>query len=557
MRLAYGASLMLAAMIGMVRAAHAGAGEVDVLTYHNDNFRTGQNLLEKALTPRNVSAQSFGLLRKLPVDGKVDAQPLVVHGLRMRDQHDHDVVYVATEHDSVYAFDTDTGMTLWRVSLLGDGETPSDARRCGQVAPEIGVTSTPVIDRAAGTLYVVAMSKDHAGSYYQRLHALRLDSGAHAAPESITIAASVTATGAPDAHGGRLQFDPGQYKERSALLLSGGIVYTSWASHCDHQNYTGWIIGYEAGSLRQAAVYNSEPSGRLGSRQGEASFWNSNSGPSTDADGNLYAMTANGVFDATLTASGFPSGNDYGNSILKLAPPDQVGTMNVLDYFTMYDSNAQSSVDGDLGSGGLLLLPDQTDAQGRLRHLAVGAGKDMNLYVVDREGLGKFNASGNTNAYQFLAHAFPSTPCGRGVYGAPVYYNGTVYTSAVGDVIRGYRLAAARFPAQGSDARAGTQTKQTFCYPGASLSVSANGGADGILWAVENSDTRGVLHAYDAADLAHELYRSAESGSRDDFGPGSKYTPPTIANGKVFVGTQADNQKSPAEQNYLAIFGLL
>jgi hypothetical protein len=258
-----------------------------------------------------------------------------------------------------------------------------------------------------------------------------------------------------------------------------------------------------------------------------------------------------------LTASGFPSGNDYGNSILKLAPPDHAGTMNVLDYFTMYDSNAQSSVDGDLGSGGLLLLPDQTDAQGRVRHLAVGAGKDMNLYVVDREGLGKFNASGNTNAYQFLAHAFPSTQCGRGVYGAPVYYKGTVYTSAVGDVIRGYRLAAARFPAQGSDARAGTQTKQTFCYPGASLSVSANGGADGILWAVENSDTRGVLHAYDAADLSHELYQSAQSGSRDDFGPGSKYTPPTIANGKVFVGTQADNQKSPAEQNYLAIFGLL
>jgi len=544
-------------LLGAVLIAHAAAGDVDVLTYHNDNLRTGQNVRETTLTPHNVSERTFGLLRKLPVDGKVDAQPLVVHALRMRDQHEHDVVFVATEHASVYAFDVDTGTTLWRVSLLGEGETPSDARRCGQVAPEIGITATPVIDRAAGTLYVVAMSKDHAGSYYQRLHALRLDSGEHAAPGPVTIAASVAATGAPDARDGRLQFDPGQYKERSALLLSGGIVYTSWASHCDHQNYTGWIIAYQEGTLRQAAVYNTEPSGSLGSRQGEASFWNSNSGPSADADGNLYGMTANGVFDTSLTADGFPGGNDYGNSILKLKPPDQSGAMNVLDYFTMYDSNAQSSVDGDLGSGGLLLLPDQTDAAGRVRHLGVGAGKDMNIYVVDRDRLGKFNASGNTNAYQFLARAFPSTQCGRGVYGAPVYYNGMVYFASVGDVIRGYRLTAARFPAPAGNVQTTTQTKQSFCYPGASLSVSANGGADGILWAVESSNTRGVLHAYDAADLTHELYQSAESGGRDDFGPGSKYTPPTIANGKVFVGTQADIERNPAQQNNLAIFGLL
>lgn len=548
------------AALGMLAAAltaNAAVRDVDVLTYHNDNLRTGQNLLETTLTPHNVTAQTFGLLRKLPVDGKVDAQPLVVHALRMPDGRDHDVVFVATEHASVYAFDVDTGAQLWRVSLLGEGETPSDARRCGQVAPEIGVTATPVIDRAAGTLYVVAMSKDRAGSYYQRLHALRLDSGAHAASGSVTITASVAATGAPDARDGRLQFDPGQYKERSALLLSRGIVYTSWASHCDHQNYTGWIIAYQAGNLRQAAVYNTEPSGKLGSRQGEASFWNSNSGPSADADGNIYAMSANGAFDATLSAAGFPSGNDYGNSILKLTPPDHAGAMNVLDYFTMYDSNAESSVDGDLGSGGLLLLPDQTDAQGRIRHLAVGAGKDMDIYVVDRERLGKFNASGNANAYQFLAQAFPSTSCGRGVYGAPVYYEGMVYFASVGDVIRGYRLNAARFPARASNAETTTQTKQSFCYPGASLSVSANGGADGILWAVESSNTRGVLHAYDAADLTHELYQSAQAGSRDDFGPGSKYTPPTIANGKVFVGTQADIEKNPGAQNYLAIFGLL
>ena len=534
----------------------ASLGGADVITYHNDNFRTGQNLNEQTLTPLNVAQATFGLLLMLPVDGKVDAQPLVLHAMTMSDNAAHDVVYAATEHDSLYAFDANSGAKLWQVSLLASAESPSDARNCTQVIPEIGVTATPVIDRAAGTIFVVAMSKDSTGAYYQRLHALSLMTGAESAQSPVTIAASIPGTGAPATQNGQVVFDPGQYKERAALLLSQGVIYTSWASHCDIENYTGWIIGYAEPTLQQSAVFSTEPSGTVSGGQGEAAFWNSNSGPSVDANGNIFAMTANGDFDTTLNSAGFPAGNDYGNSILKLAAPSGT-TMAVLDYFTMFNADAESAIDGDLGSGGLLLLPDQIDASGNTRHLAVGAGKDTNLYVVDRDNLGKFNSANNMNAYQFLAAAYPNSGCGPGVYGAPVYFNGMVYTEATGDVIRGYKIAAAKLPAQGTTAQVTTQTSQIFCYPGPTLAVSASGSANGILWAVENSSSQAVLHAYDAANLATEFYNSAQAGTRDQFGPGSKFTPPTVANGKVFVGTQADNSTSPPGQNYVAVFGLL
>jgi len=527
----------------------------NVTTYHNDAARSGQNLAEPVLNTGNVKQSSFGLLRLLPVDGKVDAQPLAL-GSYLIGGAAHNVAYVATEHDSVYAFDADTGAQLWRVSLLGAGETTSDARSCGQVAPEIGVTATPVIDRSAGSLFVVAMSKDAAGNYRQRLHALSLASGAELAHSPVVIAAAVPGTGAPATVGGQVIFDPGQYKERSALLLNQGTIYTSWASHCDIPNYTGWIIAYDESSLQQSAVFNDEPSGAQGANQGGAAFWSSNSGPAADAAGYIYAMTGNGIFDSNLTAAGFPAGNDYGNSILKLSPP-AANTLSVLDYFTMFNTASESAGDVDLGSGGLMLLPDLTDGGGAARHLAIGAGKDRNIYLVDRDALGKFNSAGDNNAYQALLNAFPENSAAgcaglfgsSGVYGAPVYFNGIVYFGSSGDVIRGYRIAGARLPAQAS-----MSTAVPFCYPGATLSISANGSANAILWAVGNSASQGVLHAYDAATLA-ELYDSAQAGARDQFGPGSKYTPPTVANGKVFVGTQADI--SAGGQNYLAIFGIL
>ena len=534
------------------------ASGVDVITYHNDVSRTGANLAERKLAPSNVTQATFGLQHLLPVDGKVDAQPLVLAGLTIAGQV-HTVVYVATEHDSVYAFDVDTGTKLWQVSLLVAGETPSDARSCDEVVPEIGVTATPVIDRSTGTLYVVAMSVDANRQYHQRLHAISVTTGAELPASPVAIVASVVATGSPFSQGGRVVFEPGQYKERAALLLASGTVYVSWGAHCDVPNYTGWIMAYSASTLQQLAVFNDEPSGVQAGGQGEAGFWNSGSGPSVDSAGNVYAMSGNGILDATFTASGFPVGNDYGNVILKLSPPAG-GTLRVLDFFTMFDAATENAADMDLGSGGLMLLPDQVVTGGATRHLAIGAGKDQNIYVVDRDNLGKFNPLNNSNAYQFLPGVFNSgsaVGCGTlpgysGVYGAPVYLNGTVYYAAAGDSIRSFAILDGRLPPS-----ANTHTSKLFCFPGATLAISANGSANGILWAVENSQTQGVLHAYDAANLSVELYNSAQAGARDRFGAGSKFTPPTIANGKVFVGTQVNLSTNPSGQNSVAVFGAL
>ncbi|MDE2348492.1 MAG: hypothetical protein KGL92_08310, partial [Gammaproteobacteria bacterium] len=535
--------------------AAAGTG-TDVTTYHDDVARTGQDLTESILTTANVRQATFGLKLLLPVDGKVDAQPLALSQYTIGGTS-HNVVFAATEHDSVYAFDADTGAQLWKASMLGAGETPSDDRGCNQVTPEIGVVSTPVIDRAAGVMYVVAMSKDSGGNYIHRLHELSLATGGEMPGSPVIVAASVPDTGAPFAVNGQLMFVPAQYKERAALLLSQGTVYTSWTSHCDGPSYTGWVIAYGAASMQQTAVFNSNPSGVQGGGQGEASFWNSGSGPSADSSGNLYAMSANGVFDTTLTAGGFPVGNDYGNSILKLSPAPS-GSVSVLDYFTMYNTNALSATDTDLGSGGLMLVPDQTDSNGATRHLAIGAGKDQNIYLIDRDHMGKYNTStqDNSNAYQVLPQAlgpFTAQNCNSpesaaGEYGAPVYFNGSVYYGGSGDVIRAFALTNARLPATPT-----MQTGHAFCYPGAAMSISANGTANGIVWAVENFSTQGVLYAYDAANLSSELYDSAQAGTRDQFGPGSKFTPPTIANGKVFVATQG----GAGVQNYIAVFGLL
>ncbi|HLW23826.1 MAG TPA: hypothetical protein VKT22_05620 [Steroidobacteraceae bacterium] len=515
------------------------APSADVTTFHNDVSRTGAYLAETQLNPANVKASGFGLKRLLAVDGKIDAQPLVLTQFAIGGST-RTVVFAATEHGSVYAFDAQSGSLLWHVSLIGAGETSSDDRGCGQVTPEIGITSTPVIDRGAGRMLVVAMSKDGGSTYHQRLHALSLTTGAELAGSPVDISASITATGAPGTTNGQLVFAPGQYKERSALLLAQGTLYTSWASHCDEENYTGWILAYDETTLAPTAVFNTEPSGAYGNGQGEASFWNANSGPSADADGTIYAMSANGIFDAQLTATGFPAGNDYGNSILKLTPATN-GKMAVLDYFTMYNSTPESAGDVDLGSGGLLLLPDLLDAGGRARHLAVGAGKDHTIYVVDREDLGKFNSSSDSNAYQALMSALPG-----GVYGSPVYFGQMLYYDAASDVVRGLKLKNALLA---SSATATTST--VFPYPGAAISLSANGAGNAIVWAVQNDSSQGVLHAYDAATLT-ELYSSASSGTRDQFGPGSKFTPPTIAGGLVFVATQA-----AGSSNHIAVFGLL
>ncbi|HME37851.1 MAG TPA: PQQ-binding-like beta-propeller repeat protein [Steroidobacteraceae bacterium] len=504
--------------------APAGA---DVLTYKNDLLRSGQNLSESTLTLANVASATFGLLRILTVDGKVDAQPLYASALSVSGTV-RNVVFAATEHDSVYAFDADTGAALWHVSLLATGETLSDTHGCYQVAPEIGITSTPVIDRSAGAhgaIFVVAMSKDAASNYHQRLHALDLATGA----ELLNGPAEISAT-YPISGGGTTTFSPGQYEERAALLLTNGTLYTAWTSHCDIAPYTGWIIAYAESTLTRTAVLNVAPNSGAG-----PAIWMSGGGPAVDSAGNIYLLTANGAFETTMDANGFPNRQDYGNSFLKISTAG--GSLSVADYFAMYNEVAESSADQDLGSGGEMLLPDLTDSTSTVRHLVIGAGKDGNIYLVNRDSMGKFNPTGNSQIWQQVSGALPG-----GIWSTPAYFNGTVYYGDSGGTLKAFPISNAKLSGQ-----AQSQSPSQFAFPGTAPSVSANGTSNAIVWAHENSNPA-VLHAYDASNLAHELYNSNQAaGNRDQFGAGNKFITPMVTGGKVFVGTTAG----------VAVFGLL
>ncbi|PYX59465.1 MAG: pyrrolo-quinoline quinone [Acidobacteria bacterium] len=504
-------------------------GQTDVVTYHYDNARTGANLSETVLTPANVNATKFGKMGFHSVDGKVDGQPVYLSQVSISGQGTHNVLYVVSEHASVYAFDADSGTTLWHASLLGSGEIPSDPRNCSQIAPEIGITSTPVIDRSRaphGALYTVAMSKNATGNYFQRIHALDITTGAELFGGPATVTAAYPGTG-DNSTGGSVIFDAGQYAERAGLLLLNGTVYTTWTSHCDQRPYTGWIIGYDANTLTQTKVLNVTPNGS------EGSIWMSGTAPAADSNGNIYFLDANGTFDTTLDANGFPSQHDFGNSFLKLSTSAR---LTVADYFTMSGTVAESNADEDLGSGGVLVLPDVTDSGGQTHQLAVGAGKDRVIYVVDRNAMGKFNPSAD-NIYQEIPGAFTDA-----VFSMPAYFNNTVYYGAVGNTIEAFPISNAKLAATAS-----SKTGNAFPYPGATPSISANGSSNAIVWAVENSSPA-VLHAYDATNLANELYNSSQaSGSRDQFGAGNKFITPMIVNGKVYVGTASG----------VAVFGLL
>jgi hypothetical protein len=501
----------------------------DVVTYHNDAMRTGQNLTETVLTQANVTSASFGKLWTLAADDPVDATPLVATQVTIGGSA-HNVVYVASEHDTVYAYDADTGDLLAHVSLLGTGETPSGTHSCGQVEPEIGVTATPVIDRSIGpngTLFVVAMSENSSGSYFQRLHALDLTTLADRMP-AVVIQATAPGSGA-NAAGGSVTFSGGQYKERGALLTANGQIYTVWASHCDFDPYNGWIIAYSETTLAQTAVLNYTPNGVRGA------IWNV-AGLAADSAGVLYGLAGNGTFDTTLTTSGFPAQSDFGNAVLKVSASGS--TLTVADYFAAPTTVAESTGDIDLGSGSPMLLPDQTDAGGTTRHLLIGAGKDGNVLLLDRDSLGKFNAS-TSQAYQTLNGELPG-----GLFSAFAYFNGSVYVADVGGTLKAFTLSQALLSATPT-----SQSAATFARPGSSPAVSANGTSNGIIWAVVSAlGTPAVLHAYNPANLQQEYYNSTQAaGSRDAFGNGEKFITPVIANGKVFIGTPTG----------VAVFGLL
>jgi hypothetical protein len=457
----------------------------------------------------------------------VDAEPLYLSAVPVAGTT-HNVLIVATEHDSVYAFDADSGTQLWQISTLKSGETTSDDRGCSQVTPEIGITSTPVISRpqgANGVIYVVAMSKDSSGNYHQRLHALNATTGAELYKGPVDITAQYPGTG-DNSSGGYVVFDPAQYKERSGLLLTGGMVYLTWASHCDIRPYTGWVMAYNASTLAQKSVINVTPNGN------EGAIWGAGAGLTADGSGNIFFLDANGVFDTTLNSSGFPTSSDYGNAFIRLTTK---GGLAVADYFEMDNGVQESDSDTDLGSGGAILLPPLKDSSGNTWNLAAGAGKDSNLYVVNRATMGKFNSSTN-NIYQELSGALPG-----GIWSMPAYFNGRLYFGPVNQPILEFQFKNAKL---GTSPPA--QTTTTFGYPGATPSISSNKSQNAIVWATENTNPA-VLHAYNATNL-QELYNTNQAANgRDNFGAGNKFIIPLIINGKVYVGTTTG----------VGVFGLL
>jgi hypothetical protein len=515
----------------------------DVLTYHNDIARTGQNLTESILTTANVTSVQFGKIGFYPVDGPVDAQPLYASSIAVPNEASHNLLFVSTEHDSVYAFDADSGATIWHASMLQPGETTTDDRGCINLVPEIGVTSTSVIDRNRGpngAIYVVsasAASQNGSTTYHQRLHALDLTSGEELLGGPVDIQATYPGKG-DNSNGTSVVFDPAQYLERAALLLLNGVVYTSWSSHCDFGPYTGWIIGYSGSTLAQTSVLNVTPNGSFGG------IWMSGSGPAADSSGNIYFADGNGDFDDTMNSAGFPSNGDYGNAFIKLSTS---GALAVADYFEVGDEATENANDGDFGSGGVLVLPDLNDGSGHTLHLAVGAGKDGNLYVVNRDSMGKFKVD-NSNVYEELAGALPG-----GVWASPAYFNNTVYYGSVGDPIQAFAITNAKM-----SSGAGARTANSFAYPGSTPRISANGTNNAIVWAIENVPgsvfnpgggtqfALAVLHAYNASNLS-ELYNSNQANDGRDQFPSNKFITPIIVNGKVFVGTSTG----------VAVFGIL
>ena len=491
-------------------------GQVNVLTYHNDLSRTGQNLNETILTPSSLRAGEFGPLFSYPVDGQIYGQPLYMWGLNIAGKGVHNVVFVVTEHDSVYAFDADSNTgpnaaPLWQASFInpaaGITSVPSGILGCQAIAPEVGITSTPVIDPNTGTLYVVAMTlEDFGQTYVHRLHALDVATGEEKPGSPVAIEASAPGTGDGNT---TVTFKPGLYKQRAGLLLLNGVVYTAWSSHCDSGSYHGWLIGYDAKTLERVAVYTSTPNWEAGA------IWQSGAAPAADANGNIYIVTGNGTFDANR------GGADLGDSVIKLS----TGTgLTVADYFTPFNAALLDVTDVDLGSSGALLLPDSAGTP-QHPHLLVTGGKEGRVYMLDRDLLGHFSPDGDSQIVQSLPAAVSP------VYGIPAYFNRIVFFSGQNDALKAFPISNGMLSQTPS-----SQTTGAIAGMGSVPSISANGLRDAIVWSIQSD----ALHAYDALNLASELY----SGS---FGSLIKFSTPAIANGKVYLGTE----------NTVAVFGLL
>ena len=515
-----------------------------VFTQRYDPQRTGQNCQEFALTPATVTPSTFGKLFACAVDGEVYAQPLYAANLAIA-AGTHNVVLVATMNDSVYAFDADARpcVQYWKKSFLGTGVTtvpPADTGEAGDINTIIGITGTPVIDPATRTLYVVAKTKEPT-NYFQRLHALDLATGNEkfGGPANISSALTVPGTGDTgdsstcSSSAGNVPFCPLRENQRPGLLLLNGMVYVAWASHGDIQPYHGWVIGYKAADLTQAPVlFNTTPNGGLGG------IWMTGTGPAADASGNIYVISGNGTFDTMAPRA------DYGDSFIKLSTAG--GGLSVADFFTPANQSFLDSNDFDVGSGGAIVLPDSAGSPTH-RHLLIGGDKQGVLYVIDRDSMTGFNPNGDQILQKVPVTAGPACII-CGLFSTPAYWEGKLYVVAIRDVLKQYTVVngtLSLLPA--------VQASDMFGVPGATPAVSSNGATNGIVWVLDttNNGTNGsvngaaVLFAYDATNL-NKLFSSPPGGA-GAAGNAVKFTVPTVANGKVYVGTQTE----------LSVFGLL
>ncbi|HEX2715024.1 MAG TPA: hypothetical protein VHM88_22785, partial [Candidatus Acidoferrales bacterium] len=501
--------------------------QTDVLTQRNDNLRTGQNLNETTLTPSNVKAATFGKLFAFSVDGQVYAQPLYKSNVSIPGQGIHNVVYVATEHDSVYAFDADgqTTTPLWQVSFINPAANivPASNADVGadDIRAEIGITGTPVIDPATGTLYVVARTKE-SGTHFQRLHALDIATGAEKFGGPVVIQATLSGSN------GSVVFDPLRHLQRPGLVLANNTVYVGFASHGDVTPYHGWVMAYNATTLQQVAAYTTTLNGVQGG------IWMSGAGLAADPSGNIYFSVGNGDFDG-LT--------NFGDSCVKLSTTTG---LTLSDYFAPFNQSALTGADLDVSSGGVTLLPDAAGSAAH-PHLMVVAGKDGTIYVLDRDHMGGFNSSTSnpdSQIVQEIWNALGGTPIDvtqptlqyvDNNFDTAAYWQNKVYWGGAGDHIKMFTLSngllSTKPASQSPTSYAGNR--------GASPVVSANGATNAIVWAIESA-TNAVLHAYDATNLANELYNSNQAAaSRDVPGPPVIFAVPTVTNGKVYVGTQS------------------
>jgi hypothetical protein len=494
-------------------------------TLKNDSLRTGQNLNEVALTTGNVNQNQFGKLFTRSVDGNIYAQPLYVPNVTIPGAGTYNVVYVATENDSLYAFDADGTATspLWQTSLLGGGQPLNTTDvNCANITPVYGITSTPVIDPATNTMFLVARTKTGTSgnyTYYQTLYAVDIVTGAIL--QSVQIQASITS------HGKTVTFNTLTENQRAPLLLANGVVYIAWASHCDNPLWRGWVMGYNETTLQQSGVFNTTPDGTDGG------IWQG--GLTADASGNIFFSTGNGTYDAST------GGQDYGDSILKLTATD--GVLSVADSFTPLDQANLDTLDWDISAGGTMLLPDQA---GSYPHVMLVGGKGSTVYELNRDSLGGFNTTVNQNLLTVPA-AIGLAVIGSGSRAAgPAYWQEQVYYAGS----NGYPV---QFSIQGSLISTSpiAQSNKHFGYPGGSPAVSANGNNNGIVWIVQTdkfgSNGNAILRAFDASNVSRELYDSTQKGTRDAAGAAVKFVVPTVANGKVYVGTQEE----------LDVYGLL